>query len=184
MQFLIDFWLPILVAAAFVFIVSSVIHVALPVHKNDHKSLPGEESVLAAIRDQNVAPGTYMFPFSASMKECGSPEMLEKYNRGPVGFMTVWPNGPMAHGKPLFQWFIFSLIVGVATAYVASFSLAAEAGSMAIFRLTGTVAFLAYGFGVAPNSIWKGQEWSTTFKFIFDGLLYGVTTGATFAWLA
>ena len=183
MEFIIDLWLPILVAAAFVFIVSSLMHVVIPIHKNDHKGLPNEEAVLAAIRENGVSPGSYMFPFPKSMKDCNSPEMLEKFNRGPVGFLNVWPNGPMAHGKPLVQWFIFSVIVGIATAYVASFTLLPGADFSAVFRLTGTVAFLAYAFGVIPEAIWKGQAWSTTLKFFFDGFLYGLSTAAAFAWL-
>ncbi len=183
MEFLTDLWLPILVAAVFVFIVSSVIHVVIPVHKNDHKKLPGEDPVLASMRDQKVAPGSYMFPFPASMKDCGSPEMLEKFNRGPVGFVTVLPNGPMGMGKSLVQWFIFSILVGVVTAYVASLTLQAGAEFSPVFRITGTVAFIAYGFGVIPDAIWKGQSWATTMKFVFDGLLYGLSTGAAFGWL-
>ena len=50
MQFLIDLWPPILVSAVFVFVVSSVIHMALPIHKNDHGKLAGEESVLASMQ--------------------------------------------------------------------------------------------------------------------------------------
>ncbi len=183
MEFIIDLWLPILVAAVFVFIVSSVIHMAIPIHKNDHKGLPNEETVLGALRDNGVSPGSYMFPWPKSMKDCGSPEMIEKFNRGPVGFMTVWPNGPMGVGKSLVQWFIFSIVVGIATAYVASFTTQPGADFGTVFRLTGTVAFLAYAFGVVPEAIWKGQAWSTTMKFVFDGLLYGLSTGAAFAWL-
>ena len=42
-------------------------------------------------------------------------------------------------------------------------------------------AFLAYGLSNVTDSIWKGVPWSITAKFLFDGLLYGLTTGAIFA---
>ena len=36
-------WLPILVSAVFVFIVSSIIHMVLKYHRNDYKQLPDED---------------------------------------------------------------------------------------------------------------------------------------------
>jgi hypothetical protein len=33
------------------------------------------------------------------------------------------------------------------------------------------------------NSIWKGQQWSTTVKEVFDGFVYAVLTAGTFSWL-
>ena len=51
------------------------------------------------------------------------------------------------------------------------------------FRLTGTVAVLGYTVIYIPTSIWKGPAWSTTAKFILAGVIYGLVTGAVFAWL-
>ncbi len=31
------------------------------------------------------------------------------------------------------------------------------------------------------DSVWKGQKWGITMKFVFNGVLYGLTTAATFA---
>ena len=42
-----DLWLPILVAAVLVFVVSSVIHMVLQYHKPDYRKLAKEEEVLA-----------------------------------------------------------------------------------------------------------------------------------------
>ena len=36
-----ELWLPILLSGVFVFVVSSVIHMALPIHKNDYKGPAG-----------------------------------------------------------------------------------------------------------------------------------------------
>ena len=44
-------------------------------------------------------------------------------------------------------------------------------------------AFLAYGVGILSNGIWKGQPWSVVSKEVFDGLVYGMLTAGTFAWL-
>ena len=37
--------------------------------------------------------------------------------------------------------------------------------------------------GAFPESIWKGQKWSITLKFVVDGVVYGIVTGVTFGWL-
>ncbi len=38
-----------------------------------------------------------------------------------------------------------------------------------------------YAASARVDSVWKGQKWSITLKFIFDGLVSGLTTAATFA---
>ncbi|MDH3590989.1 MAG: hypothetical protein OER88_03870, partial [Planctomycetota bacterium] len=76
MAFLADLWLPILLSAVFVFVVSSVIHMMLPIHKGDARRLGNEDGVLDAMRSGNATPGEYMFPCPESMKfeEMGTPE--------------------------------------------------------------------------------------------------------------
>lgn len=183
MNFLVDLWLPIVSSAVFVFVVSSVMHMLIPIHKGDHRALPNEDAVLDALREHGVGPGSYMFPCPSSMKDMGSPEMVAKYRRGPVGWMTVVPSGTLAIGKNLLQWFALSLLVSAVCAYVADFALSPGAEYLRVFRLTGTIAVMAYATGSVTESIWKGQAWSTTLKFVFDGLVYGLVTAGTFAWL-
>ena len=77
MEFLTQLWLPILLSAVFVFIVSSIIHMVLQTHNSDVKKMNNEEAVLEAMRTNGVAPGSYMFPRAGSMKEMGTPEMEE-----------------------------------------------------------------------------------------------------------
>jgi len=183
MQFLIDLWLPIVVSAVFVFIASSIVHMCIPMHKGDHRQLPGEEKLLADMRAQGLAPGDYMFPFCSSMKGMGTPEMIEKYKQGPVGFITVLRNGPPAIGMGLVQWFIYSLLISTLAGYVTMHGLGGGAHYLAVFRIAGTCAILAYALGPIPNSIWKGCSWTTTAKFVFDGVVYGLVTAGTFGWL-
>jgi hypothetical protein len=71
-------WLPILLSAVVVFVVSSIIHMALPWHKNDYPKIPNEDAVRAALRPLNIPPGSYMVRRPSSQKEMGSPEFLEK----------------------------------------------------------------------------------------------------------
>ena len=176
-------WLPILLSAVFVFVASSVIHMMLPIHKKDWGKLVNEAEVLAALRKAGVTPGTYMFPCAGSMKEMATPEMVEKLNLGPVGHMTVLPNGPWAMGKSLGQWFAFTVVIGLFVAYLGTLALPSGAGYEQVFRFTGTVAILGYAFSNVTDSIWKGVSWSTTAKFLFDGVVYGLVTAGTFGWL-
>ena len=62
MEFLSELWLAILLSAVFVFIASSILHMVIPIHKNDFKKLGNEDSILEAMRSQGVQPGQYMFP--------------------------------------------------------------------------------------------------------------------------
>jgi hypothetical protein len=180
---LVDLWLPILLSAVAVFIASSVIHMCLPFHKADCKGLPGEESILEAMRAQGVQPGEYGFPHAKSMKEMCSPEMIEKQKRGPVGLMSVMPSGGFSMGKCLVQWFLFTVLVGAFAAYIASIGLPRGAAAKDVFRLVGSAAILGYALGNIPNSIWRGMSWKTNAKFIVDGIVYGLATGAIFVWL-
>ena len=180
---LVDLWLVILLAGVVVFVLSSVLHMLIPLHKQDFAKLPAEDSVLAAMRSAGVQRGSYMFPCASSMKEMATPEMIEKQNTGPVGFMTVVPNGPINMGKSLVQWFLFSILISIFVAYIATFTLQAGDDYMRVFRLTGTVAVLGYAVGQVQDSIWKGLSWSVSMKFVFDGIVYGLCTAGVFGWL-
>ncbi len=177
-----DLWLPILLAAVFVFVVSSVVHMCLPIHKGDYKKLANEADVLAAMRKAGVTSGEFMFPCPTSMKDMASPEMLEKYKQGPVGFLTLMPAGAPTMGKNLLQWFLWCVVVGVFVAYIGTLSLTRGADATAVFRLTTAVALLGYAFSNVTASIWKGCSWAITIKFVFDGVLYALATAAAFVW--
>ena len=55
-------WLPILLSAAIVFVVSSVIHMVLPWHKSDYPRMANEDKVMDALRPLTIPPGDYMVP--------------------------------------------------------------------------------------------------------------------------
>lgn len=175
-------WLPILVSAVFVFIVSSILHMVITIHKGDFQKVPGEESVRQELRNQNIQPGSYAIPCPESMKEMGSPEMLEKYSQGPVGYLVINPNGPPPIGKSLFQWFLFSVLISFIVAYVATLGLIPGDEFMTVFRFTATAAILGYAIAGIPESIWKGVGWGITLKFMFDGIVYALVTGVAFGW--
>ena len=176
-------WLPILLSAVIVFVVSSLIHMVLPIHKSDYRRLPEEDKVLDALRTAGVTPGAmYHFPYTTH-QEMRSPEAVERFKRGPVGLLTVFPSGPPAMGKYLGQWFLYCLVVGVFVAYLTGRTQPPGTLYLQIFRVAGTTAFLGYGLAQLQDSIWKGQTWVVTCKHVFDGLIYGLLTAGTFGWL-
>jgi len=81
------------------------------------------------------------------------------------------------------MWFIYSLVVGIFTAYVAGISLKPGADYMTVLRLTSTVAFIGYALAQWQSSIWYHRKWSTSIKNTIDGLIYGLLTGGVFGWL-
>lgn len=176
-------WLPILVSAVIVFIASSIIHMVLPFHRSDLKKLPREDDVMAALRPFNIPPGDYGVPLPASMKDMSSPAYIDKRTKGPAMFMTVVPSGPVSMGPSLIQWFLFSLVVNLFAAYIASRALGPGAPYLDVFRFAGTSAFLGYSMGFVPQSIWYHRSWTTTIKSMIDGLLYGLLTAGTLGWL-
>lgn len=175
-------WIPILLSAVIVFVASSILHMVLPYHRSDYRKLPDEEKVLAALRAVNLTRGLYNFPFTTH-KEMKSPEVQEKFKQGPVGFITVFPSGPVNMGKFLGKWFVYCLIIGFFTAYLTGHTVGQGARYLAVFRVAGTAAFMAYGLGCLSNGIWKGQPWSMVAKECFDGLIYGLLTAGAFGWL-
>jgi len=183
MTFIADLWLPILLAAVLVFAVSAAIHMGPFWHRSEFPALAEQDRIQDALRPFGIAPGEYMLPKPASMKDCNKPEFVEKLKRGPVAILTVVPNGPMSMGRPLAQWFVYTVIVSALAAYVAHATLAADAPYLEVFRVAGTVAFVAYAVGLWQNSIWFSRPWSNTLKHTLDGLIYGCLTGGAFGWL-
>lgn len=177
----IDLWVPIVVATVLVFIASSVIHMVVKWHHGDFKRLPGEDAVLDTLRQHGVAPGAYMFPYCSDMKEMGSDETKAKFERGPVGMMTVMRNGMPNMGRMLGLWAVYLLVVAIFVAYVGGVALAPGSEYLLVFRVAGASAFLAFAIANAPASIWYGQPWSTTLRFVIDGLIYSLLLAGTFA---
>jgi hypothetical protein len=176
-------WLPILLSAVIVFVVSSAIHMFTPWHKSDYPKIPNEDKVMDALRPLSIPPGDYMFPRPASMAEMRSPEFAAKRNKGPVMIVTVLPSGPVAMGKELVLWFLYSVVVGVFAAYVAGRALPTGTQYLRVFQFVGATAFLAYSFALWQLAIWYHRAWGTTIRSTVDGLLYALLTAGTFGWL-
>ncbi len=176
-------WLPIVLSAVAVFMVSAFVHMLTPWHKGDYAKAPDEDALMAAVRGVGLPPGDYMVPRPSSRQEMASVEFKEKMARGPVMILTVMPGGPASMGKNLLQWFLYSIAVGLFAAYVAGHALPPGAGSLAVLRFAGATAFIGYSVALWQMSIWYQRSWLTTLKATIDGLVYALITGGILGWL-
>ncbi len=180
---LVALWLPIVLSAVIVFVVSSIIHMATPWHKGDYRKVPNEDRVRDAIRPLGIPPGDYMVPLPSSMAEMRSPEFTEKMKQGPKLMLTVFPPGVPSMGMQLALWFLYSIVVGVFAGYVAGRALAPGTEYMQVFRFVGATTFIGYAVALWQMSIWYKRSWVTTFKATVDGVIYALLTAGTFGWL-
>jgi hypothetical protein len=176
-------WIPILLSGVCVFAASSLIHMVVKWHASDYNALGNEDEVRAALRKGTPRPGQYVLPHCSDMREMGKPEMQQKYQDGPVGFLVLIPNGPPAMGSALGKWFAYSVLVAFMAAYLASRTLAPGTHYLLVFRVISAVSFLTYGFGSIQMGIWMGKPWGSVAKDLADALLYGLLSGGVFGWL-
>jgi hypothetical protein len=181
MQFVADLWLPILLSGVAVFILSAISHAALPFHQKEWGKLSNEDAALDVIRAGVSGPGLYSAP-SAADGAAKSPDVQAKMARGPIAFITVLPPGMPNMGKMMGLSLVYNIIVSVFIAYIASHTIAAGAEYLTVFRVTGTVAFMAYALSSAPDSIWFGKPWSSYVLMLIDALVYALVVGGIFGW--
>ncbi|HEX4824421.1 MAG TPA: hypothetical protein VFV19_08915 [Candidatus Polarisedimenticolaceae bacterium] len=175
-------WLPVVVSTVAVFFASFLVHMVLKYHKADVKQLPNEEAVRDALGKGSLAPGQYMTPYCVDNKQMKEPAMQEKFKKGPVAIVTVFPNGSdMA--KHMALWVGFCLLASFTAAYIARHTLSVAAAPRQILQITGAVAFVAYGYGNFVDTIWRGQPWGTTIRALIDSLIYAIVTAMIFCWL-
>ena len=80
--------------------------------------------------------------------------------------------------------FLNSIFVGILCAYFVTRTTGNDASYIEVFRIAGTVAWVAYGVAYVQDSIWFGRPWSITIKSMIDALIYALLTGGAFGWLA
>lgn len=176
-------WLAILVSSVLVWIASALVWMVLPHHKKEFRGVPDEEALRASLGAQNLSPGIYNIPHTESQEELKDPALVEKWKEGPVAFVTVFPSGLPNMGKNLSLTFCFYVLVGIMVAYLTGRTLPPDAPYMEVFRIAGTIAWLAYGFAYIQDAVWFGKPWSSVFKALLDALLYALLTAGAFGWL-
>jgi hypothetical protein len=86
-------------------------------------------------------------------------------------------------GRNLAKWFVYTIVVALFAAYVASLVLPAGAPYMTVFRVTSTVAFAGYALALWQSWIWYSRSLGSTIRTTIDGLVYALLTGGAFGWL-
>lgn len=180
---LMHLWIPIVGSAVLTWIASGVIHMIIKYHNSDFQKLANEDEVAAAVGQGSPKLGLHHFPHCSDMSEMANEAMQEKFKRGPVGMLIIFPNGMPNMGKYLGQQFAYFLLGSALIAYCASFALPPGADFRTVFRVFTAIGFAAYGWATIPYSIWFGFQWSMTVKYLVDALIYAIVTAVTFAWL-
>lgn len=176
-------WLPILLSAALVFVASSLIHMVLKWHLGDYRQMPSEDAVRAAIRAANPSPGQYFLPYCADHKLMRTPEIQQKFAEGPVGMVTLRPNGFPGMGGALGGWFIYVLAISAIVACLACEALHPSAPAATVACISGGAALLAYGGGPIQQWIWMGKPFRSMALEVLDAVIYAAITGGVIAWL-
>lgn len=176
-------WLPILLSAVFVFVLSSIIQTALPWHKSEYPKLPNEDAFRASVGPMNIPPGEYLVPRCANSADMKTPEFKAKMAQGPIMILTVRSNGEPGMGRQMALWFVFCLVVSVFAAYVSGRALGQGSPYLSVFRFAGVSAFMGYALALWSEHIWFWRSFRVTFTSTIDGLLYALVTAGTFGWL-
>lgn len=179
---ILDLWLPIVAATLACFFMSFVIWALLKYHNTDYKAADREDDVRAALK--GAAPGYYMVPYCTDQADLAREDMQQKFVDGPVAYVTVAGSGLPAMGSKMVSMVLYFLLIAVICAYMVTRTLAPDADYLAVFRVAGTVAFIANGLAVIPESIWFSRPWSMTIKNLLDALIYALITAGIFGWLA
>ena len=180
---LLQLWLPIVVGTLLAWIASAVIHMAIKYHNSDYQQLDNEDEVMDAVRNGSPKLGIHTFPFCIDMADMKKESVQQKFANGPVGMLTVFPNGMPPMGKLVLQQIAYFLVGSIVIAYCATLALDPGAEYMTVFLFVAVTGFLAFGWAVVPFSIWFGHLWSMTAKYLLDGLIYGAVVAGVFAWL-
>jgi hypothetical protein len=180
---LLSLWLPIVLSAVLVFVASSLIHMVLKWHMGDYRQMPNEDAVRAAIRAANPAPGQYFLPYCADHKLMRTPEFQKKFEEGPVGHLTLRPNGFPGMGPSLAAWFVYNLAISAIAACLACEALRPGAAFGSVAMMAGVAAFLAYAGGPIQQWIWMGKPLRSAALEVVDAIIYAVITGCILAWL-
>lgn len=173
-------WLPMVLSAVLLQIVSFVTYMVLKLHKDDWKGVPDQQALRDVLRRQNLTPGQYVVPFHPDPNDMKRPEVVKEFVDGPNVLMIVAPSGVPPFGRNLGLMLVYYLVVSFFVAYVLAHTVAPGTPYLEVFRVAGTVAFLAYGAATIPDTIWYSRPAAVTLRGLLDALLWGCVTAGTF----
>lgn len=181
MELLTPLWLPILLSAAAIWVLSAIVWMALPHHKQDFIGLPDEDGFMDYVRKSGIKPGNYVFPDFRGREAMKSVKIQKALEEGPAGHLSVWQT-PLTMGGKLVGTFIVYLVVSILIAYLTRVAIPGPAEFAKVFQIAATAGILAYSFSFIPNALWFGAYKRTIIASVIDGIVFGLITGAIFAW--
>lgn len=96
---------------------------------------------------------------------------------------AVMEGGMPGMGPKRAKSFLFHIFVAGMVAYVGWHTMPAGTDYLPVFRVTGSMAFMAYALGTVPESIWFSRPWSSWLLGAFDSMLYALVLAGIFGWL-
>ncbi len=180
---LLDLWLPIVLSGAAVWFLSFLMWMVLPHHRKDFGELPGEDSILAAVRAAGTKAGQYAFPFCKDMATMKTEAFQKKYADGPSGWVIVRPKGGYTMGDKLVKSFLYNVLMVAMVAYMATITMPAGAEGIDVFRFVTVGGFLAFAGALVWDAIWMSRSWRTTTLSLIDGVVFGAAVGAIFMFM-
>jgi hypothetical protein len=181
MSVIASLWLPIVLSAVALFVLSAASHMALPWRRKEWARITDFAALQAAL--QALPPGQYAFPAAPEPREQMKPEWLERWARGPSGWLTIAPRRPINMARNMGLSFLVFLAVAFMAAYTAGHSLGPTARGLSVFRIVGTVGTLSFGVGTIFSSIWYDRPWRNYLADAVDAVLFGLVMAGIFAWL-
>jgi hypothetical protein len=181
MAFLAQLWMPIVVSAVLVFVVSAITHMLIPARQTEWGHLAKEGALQEALR--GAKPGLYGFPMPADPGQRGKPSALQRWAEGPSGWLALVHPGPINMGRNLGLSLLMNLFVSMMAAYIAAHALGVAPHYRAVFRIIASIGFLAYAVGPIYEAIWFWKPARSLAYTAVDALLYGLVMGGSFGWL-
>lgn len=194
MEFLAQLWLPILASAVAVWIASALAWMLVGHHKGDWQEVPNEDEFIATVERMGIPPGSYGFP---DFRKCEglSPEekkaKWESMQKRPIGILRVW--GPIHMGRNMLSTFVVFLVASILIGYLGWHAFGATevaAGQstprpdfLRLMQVLGTAGVLTHCFAGLPGDIWFQKSRREIVTGLADGVVFGLITGAVFAWL-
>jgi hypothetical protein len=178
---ILDVWLAIVAAGVAGFLCSFVLWAATPFHRGDWTPIRDDGPMTDAVKSLRLSPGSYLFPWAATDAESRSPEFRRRFEEGPAGILVVFRRANM--GVNLLLTLLSFTVAAALVAYLGTLTLPKGESFMRVFRVLGTAGVLAHTFAFLPNAIWFQATPRSVVTRLVDGLVYGLATGAVFAWL-
>jgi len=150
-----------IVAGIVVFMWGAVSHMATPIGQMGLRQIPGEEKVIAAIKESVREPGVYFVPYLDMNTSSDSEKTAHaaKVKEGPTGFLVLHPDGSDGISP---QNLLVELGSSVVAALIAALVLT-QVRSGYFGRVLIVTSMGVFGFASILVSYWNWYGFSTEF---------------------